>query len=461
VSPLNAFAVDHTVEHLVNYAQDAWHSTLTPDVVHECKRRVLDTVACALAGRSTEVGKLACNTALRYSGVEQATLWGSRDRSSVDMAAFANGTLLRVLDLSDMYRNRSGGHPSDVIAPIVSAAESAGASGMSALKAMAIAYDVYCGFCDDIDVNSMGWDQPVYGAVAAALGVSAVMELDAPRMKEALSLSLVPNMALYQTRTGELSAWKGCAAANGSRNAVFAASLARDGYTGPQAPVEGSMGLWRATGRFEWNPGGADGRRAVCRTHLKSFPICYHGQSAAWAALELQRAGVRVPEIEMIEIRTYATAVKLMASDETRWNPQTRETADHSLPYVVALGLLHGEVSDAFFEAQWLRDADILSLMKKVRVSEDGEATRAYPEVVRCRLEVRMKNGTTREAAVDHPKGHDRNPMSDREIEDKVKDLLGGSSGGQRAGKVIDAAWRLDDTEHIGTFVESLASPGY
>jgi 2-methylcitrate dehydratase len=165
------------------------------------------------------------------------------------------------------------------------------------LNAICLAYEVYCNFVEAIDINSKGWDQPVYSVLASVLGAGKLMGLTREEMANAVALALVPNLALEQTRRGELSTWKGCAAANASRNAVFAAILAADGFTGPSDVFEGRSGLWNALGRFDWDLPQHGGAQRILRTHIKLLPVCYHGQSAAWAALELH-PHVRIGDIQ-------------------------------------------------------------------------------------------------------------------------------------------------------------------
>ncbi len=450
--------MDKTVNALIGYAREKARTAQDQSVSHECKRRVLDTLACAVAGRTAPIGAMAKMSASRYSGQHLATVWGTTNKSSLEMATFANGTLLRCLDLSDMYRNKCGGHPSDVIAPILSAAESFQSTGKSTLTTIEIAYEIYCGFCDSIDANTNGWDQPLYGAVAATVGVSVLLDLDVDQMRHAISLALVPNMPLYQTRTGELSAWKGCAAANGSRNAVFAALLAKEGYTAPELPIEGAMGLWKILGQFKWSLNAHSERPAVCRTHFKSFPICYHGQAAAWAAIDIYEKQINVDEIEQIEVHTYSTAVKLMGTDSSRWSPNTRETADHSLPYVVAVGLLFGSLNERYFEEHMLSDSRIQSLMKKVKVIDDPVMTKSYPKVVPCMLHIRMFGGQVRESIIQFPKGHEKNPVSDKELEDKASSLFEDYLGKSRTQNVFDAIWKIDHAVTVEPLIQLLAN---
>ena len=155
-----------------------------------------------------------------------ATVWGSTIKTTPENAAFANGVMTRLLDISDTYLGKSRGHPSDMNAGIIAVAESIHADGKSLINAITLAYDVYCSFCDAIDVNAKGWDQPVYGVLGCVLGVGKLLKLNHDQMANAVSLALAPNMALAQARRGHLSNWKGCAGANASRNAVFAAGNA-------------------------------------------------------------------------------------------------------------------------------------------------------------------------------------------------------------------------------------------
>ncbi|MBI4191215.1 MAG: MmgE/PrpD family protein [Betaproteobacteria bacterium] len=186
-----------------------------------------------------------------------------------EAAAFANGVMLRLDDISDNYRVKSGGHPSDVIAGMLAADEAVHADGPSVINAITIAYDVYCSFCEAFDINSKG-DQPVYGVLACVLGAGKLLRLSREQMGNAVSLALAPSMALFQTPCGDLSGWKGCAGGNASRNALFAAFLAQDGFTGPAAVFEGKCGLWDIVGRFDWQvTAGPDVPLRVTQTHIK------------------------------------------------------------------------------------------------------------------------------------------------------------------------------------------------
>jgi len=441
--------VDATTGRLVDYALQARYEDLPASVVEATKLRLIDTLACVAGAYSQPLSVAARDLAARYTMNPGATVLGGTRGVAPEMAAFANGVMLRVLDLSDMYRVKSGGHPSDVIAALLAAAEMGARDGRSFIAAIAVAYEIYCSCCDAIDLNSAGWDQPVYGIVAATAAAGRLMGLDRERLGHAIALAIVPNMALYQTRHGELSSWKGCAGANASRNALFAVSLARSGFTGPEAPIEGKHGLWDIAGRFDWplEPGRPPNR--IERTHIKCFPVCYHGQSAVWAALAL-RQRVRIEDVESIEVRTHRTAFNLMASSPSRWAPATHETADHSLPYVVARALLDGRITEASFAESRLRDPRMAALMARTKVMEDPDLTAHFPESSPCRVLIRMTSGAEVSDEVRYPKGHESRPMSASEVHEKFRQLFDGYGERRQADNVLAAAGNLERLEDIG-----------
>lgn len=442
---------DSTTERLVRFAERARYDALPQDIVRACKLRLIDTFASALGACDAPLSEAARKVAARTRGVGvdgEASVWGSAIKTTPEAAAFANGVMVRLLDISDTYLGKSRGHPSDMTSGLVAIAESVGANGKSLIEAIVLAYDVYCSFCDAVDFNSKGWDQPVYGILGCVLGAGKLLGLTREQMGNSVSLALAPNMALAQSRRGQLSSWKGCAGANASRNAVFAAMLAKDGFTGPTAVFEGDGGLWQATGgRFEW-PLPEDGH-LIGATHIKGLPVCYHGQSSVWAALEL-RDRVDVGEIEDIQIDTYRTAVMMMGEDPSRWAPTTHETADHSLPYCVSIALLDGKVTNESFANARLADSTVARLMRKVKVREDQRLSDAYPEGAPGRVTIRMVSGETHTREVRYPRGHAKSPMSEADVERKFRDMAAARLSSRQCDAVLAAIENLEQSNDIG-----------
>jgi 2-methylcitrate dehydratase len=438
---------DETTRHLVSFAENVTFDSLDARARHEVKRHVLDSIACALGACDEPVCALSRSFAANYYPGGPARIWGSDAFSAPDVAGFVNGVMTRALDLSDTCLGRSRGHPSDMIAGLVAVAELTRADGKALIEAISLAYDVYCSFCEHVDVNAKGWDQPVYTVLGCALGAAKIMGLSRDQTGHALSLAITPNMALAQARRGNLSSWKGCAGPNASRNAVFAAMLAREGFTGPAAPFAGSGGLWEAIGRPEWPLPSAP---LIVKTHTKSLPVCYHGQAAVLAALDL-RPRVNVTEIVEITVEAYSTAVFMMGNDPSRWAPTTRETADHSLPYCIAIALLDGQVTGASFADARLADPAVAALMRKTKVEEDRALSALYPESAPGRVTIAMRSGETHVAEMRYPAGHEKNPMSDQDLERKFFELAADRLEPTQRDKLIGTLWQLERVADVRT----------
>ena len=437
---------DATTERLVAYAERARYDALSQETIHETKRRLIDTFASAMGAFDEPLSEMARKVASRMRGEMEASVWGTTVRTTPEAAAFANGVMVRLLDISDTYLGRSRGHPSDMTSGLIALAETVRADGKSLINAIVLAYDVYCSFARSADINAKGWDQPVYSGLGCVIGAAKLLGLDRAQTANAIALQLAPNMALAQSRRGHLSAWKGCAGANASRNAVFAALLAQDGFTGPTAVFEGDGGMFQAVGTFDW-PLPEDGHM-IGETHIKDLPVCYHGQSPVQAAIEMKNIDSR--NIESIEVDTYRTGVTMMGGDPSKWAPTTRETADHSLPYCISVALLDGKVTNASFADERLRDPAVANLMRKVKVREDAALTARYPEAPAGRVMVRMASGETLTGEVTYPRGHHKSPMSDADVERKFRELAGPRLGAQKCDAVLKAVWALDSAGDIG-----------
>jgi 2-methylcitrate dehydratase len=450
--------MDRTTTHLADYAVATRFEALSPAAVHACKRRVIDTIACAVAALDATLCLRTRQVAQRYPGRPDAAVWGSSTRASPEMAAFANGVAVRYLDHSDTYVSKSPGHPSDVIAGLLAVAEAVGAPGGGVINAIALAYEVYCGFCDAVAAHTMGIDQATAAVLGAAAGAGRLLDLPRAAMANAIALALAPNLHLSNVRHGELSDWKGCAGPNGARNGVFAAFLAQDGFTGPSGVFDGAGGLWSILGERDWRLPDASGVRKIEQSDIKTYPVCYHGASAVEAALGLRR---RAPwgDVRSVEVETYGLAVTRMAGDPSRWAPKTRETADHSLPFVVAVALMDGALTTASYAPERLGDSNVQALMQRVAVREAADLSTAYPDAAPARIRIDLASGGTETAEVRFPRGHVNNPISDAELEAKFFDLSAGTVESARSRRLLDALWRFETLETVGDTLSLIGPP--
>jgi 2-methylcitrate dehydratase len=436
--------------------------TVSPAVVHEVKRRVIDSCGVMIDALDSDAVRRAQAYARAFPLEGGALVCGTGRRTTPESAAFVNGLLVRYLDFNDTYLSLEPLHPSDVIPALLALAEWRGLGGRALVEAVAVAYEVGVTLCDAASLRAHGWDHVNYIALATACGAARLLGLDAARAAEALALAVTPHAAMRQTRVGELSMWKGAAAANAARNALFATLLAEQGYTGPAEPFVGAMGFFRqllAGTPFLEEPlaplgSGAPPRR-ILDTYIKAYPVEYHAQSAVDAAMTLhRRLGGGTTDlaaiIERVEIETFKAAYEIIAADPEKWRPATRETADHSLPYIVAAVLLDGRVDRGSFAEERLRDPRLRALMGCTDLHETPELTVLYPGSIPNRITVRTVDGETHTAYEQYPRGHARNAMTDEEVVAKsdrnVADVLDRAA----RDRLLETAWRLDALASVG-----------
>ncbi|PYI64861.1 MAG: MmgE/PrpD family protein, partial [Verrucomicrobia bacterium] len=218
---------------LADYACALRFEDLSKEVVHEVKRRVIDSLGCALGAWKEEPCAIARKVAFDFSAKDGSTIIGTNHKAPPDWAAFANGCCIRYFDYNDTYLSKEPAHPSDNIAAALAVAESVGASGRELITSIALAYEVQCRFCDAASIRARGWDHVTYGAFSTALACAKLMKLSPKDTRHAVNIAGVAGAAMRQARIGELSHWKGVAFADAARHGVFSALLARAGMTGP------------------------------------------------------------------------------------------------------------------------------------------------------------------------------------------------------------------------------------
>ncbi len=441
-------------ETLSAYASSLRYYDMPAETVHLAKRFIIDTLGCALGGYDSEPARVAREMAGLVSSSHPVSVMGSGQQTSLDLASFANGVAIRYLDFNDGYTSNESGHPSDSIAASLSATEAAGGDGKTFILSTVLAYEVFCRLCDTVDIKPR-FDHVTVGGTASTLSAARAMNLTPEQTLQALNLNVASNIALYQTRIGDVSMWKGCAYANATRNAMFAVQLAQRGITGPSPVYEGAGGYFNAVaGRsVELGPMGGNGQPfKIAECSIKRFPLGQYSQTIAQAALDLREqvpGGITPEAVSEVNIATLQTAVNIMAGDTEKWRPANRETADHSMPYTAAVALLYGGVESRHFDDEFLFDETLLELVSKVKVSVSEEANRRVPEAMLCDLEVVTTSGQRYSSQVAYHKGHYRNPLTDAEVEDKFRSLAAEHLSADRIDALLAHLWRIDEAPDL------------
>ncbi|MGI6879211.1 MmgE/PrpD family protein [Microbacterium sp. gxy059] len=403
------------VQHLARFVADATFDDISDEAVAQLKIRVLDTIGVAIgaldAAPIVAIGGLVDD----LGGTPISTLIGG-GKTSPDRAAFYNSALSRYLDFMDSYLAKGEtNHPSDNFGAVLASAESVNATGAELLTAFAIAYQVHARLSDVAPVRAQGFDHTTQGAYAAAAASAKALRLDVDQIANAIAISGTANNALRVTRTGSLSHGKGLAYAQVSNEGVFAALLAMHGITGPGEVFEGNKGFKHSiAGDFEIDWAEEDLER-VRLSIIKKHNAEIHSQSALDAAQDVRaQDGFDPSRIARVRLRTFDVAHAIIGGGEEgdKRTVRTKEEADHSLPWMLAVVLLDGELSPAQYAPERIVADDVQGLMRVVEIVPDDGFSARFPAEMPADLEVTLDDGSALRAERSSYEGFHTDPLS-------------------------------------------------
>ena len=441
------------VEELARFVCRSRWDEISGPARDQLRLRVLDSLGVALGALDGEPVAMVRAQVQEFGGAPLCTLIGG-GKSAPDRAALYNGALVRYLDFNDSYLAPGETcHPGDNLAPVLAAAEYAHADGRTLLSALAVAYQVQNRLSEVAPVRAKGFDHTTQGAYAVAAGVSRALGLDARRTANAIAIAGTSLNALRVTRTGELSHWKGLAYPATAFAATHAAFLAMRGVTGPRDVFEGNKGFMEAiTGPFEidWSK---EGLESVRRTILKRYDAEIHSQSAIEALLalraehELERA-----DVERIELDTFQVAFDIIGGGEEgdKYQVRSKEEADHSLPYLLAVALLDGQVLPEQYLPDRIVADDVQQLLRRVGVGPDPGLSRRFPDQHSARLRLYLRDGRTLEREQHDYEGFHTRPMSWDTVAAKFHRLAARHVDSGVQAQIVDAVRHLDELDHLG-----------
>jgi 2-methylcitrate dehydratase len=442
---------DEVTTQLSTYATTVTASALSASVRREVGRRLIDSVACAYGGLDAEPVVALRALADERSMPGGCAVWGSAKRSTPELATFVNGTAIRVLDYSDYS---SGGHPSDNIAAVIAACDWIDATVDELIAGVVVSYEVY-GELSKLYLRYRGWDQGTTAVLAATCAAGRVLGLSQPQLANAIGIVATSNISLVKLRRGAISAWKGLAVPYAAQSAVLVACLAAKGITGPGDAFSGEFGFWQqVSGEFHLD--GLDPVAdpvSVFRTGYKHWPVEYEAQFAVWLAQQI-RAEIPPAEIAELAIGTSEWTMNAIANDASKWAPATRETADHSLPYIFAVTLCRGRIDSADFAPEVLATPSYVEMMARISVHADADISASAHELCTFRATVRTTSGDVQEFEISEPRGKS---MTDDELDAKWAALAGQSTLRDGSATLLAALRRLDGTQHVRELFAPLA----
>ena len=449
------------IKQLANWVVGFDAAKIPAAVAMQAKLLLLDTLGCALAAQDEEAFEAAFATVKELGGAQRCTVIGTRDLTSIPHAVLLNGTLIRCLDLNDIYVGpRQNGHPSDNIAVALSFGEAAGSTGAELIAAIVLGYEIYGRFNDLADPGSP-WDHVTVSSVVAPAMAGRLLKLRADRLAHAMAISAAHGNTLSAVRFGQLSGAKNLANAIVASNGALATLLAKHGLTGPSQILESPHGLAQAV--FS----GADLSplvRPVVEPYrimdvsIKAYPCVGTAQTAVAAAVQA-RSAISYPlnDIRSISIRMADIPfVKRQLEDIERRYPRTRETADHSFYYLAAAGILDGDVSvDGFKKERWL-DSDMKAMMERITIAADDRLNVHVPGTYPCVLEITTRTGEKRTLEMIHAPGSVKNRMTQLQVETKFRNGAAARLSAAKQDEVIGQVMNLERLDSVAALMKSL-----
>ena len=444
-------------ERLAAFAVRSSYEDISEAARLQLKIRVLDSLGCAIGALQGEPVKVIRELVEDFGDAGRCTLIGG-GRAAPDRAAFYNSALVRYLDFNDGYLAKGETcHPSDNLGAVLAAAEYAGASGKDLLTALGVAYQVQCRLSDEAPVRARGFDHATQGSFAVAAGVSRALGLDEEHTTNAIAISGTAFNALRVTRTGALSNWKGLAYPNTAFGCTFAAFLAMRGITGPREVFEGNKGFMDAiSGPFDLDWEREDLER-VNHTILKKYNAEVHSQSAIQCILEIkERDGFSPADVQQTEIEIFDVAYHIIGGGEEgdKTVVGTKEEADHSLPYIVSVALLDGQVMPEQYLPERVQRPDVQELLKRVTVKPNGPFSQRFPQEMPCLIRVVLKDGRMLTNERQDYEGFTTNPMRWETVVGKFEHLSSKYADASLRREIVGAIFSLESIQ-----VEELMAP--
>jgi len=435
---------------------------LTPEVIHQTKRLVLDTLGCALGGYSSDASRAIQELLVELDGLREATVIGSGMKTSCLNATLANGLMVRCLDYNDAVVIESGGtyrvgyHPSEVIPPVLALGEREHLTGKEAIAAIVLGYDLSNRFLEGIvgpEMEQRGWNGDTRGAYIIPLIAGRILGLTETQMQNALGISASCHavLGILDASAEEYTMAKNLRFPWMAYGGILSAMMARKGFTGPVRVIEGHDGFVEVFLRGDYDLHKlTDSKRrfTILDTCIKSIIADYSAHGHLSATLTLMREHNIKPE-EVAEVKiTASTRCARHTGDPAKKYPKNRETADHSSYYLTAMAILERQVGPEQFSLEKYSNPRVIDLINKIVFEGDKNLDQKF--LAAGASEIVTKDGKRLACQVDYPKGHPHNPMTDGEVVDKFKSMAEKHMQKRQIEKIIVTVFEMEKLDDIG-----------
>ncbi len=450
---------------MARWAADLRYEDLGERAIREAKRYLLDSLGCGFGGYRQEDARIALAVLDETAGTGPSTILGSGKRVDPVSAALANALMVRVMDYNDIYWQQDPSHPSDIIPAAMACGERADGSGQDLLLGIILGHEFEMRLCEAAfpGIRERGWHHATLTAFVSPIVAGRMLGLSWEQIQHAIGISASRHATLGAVTAGKLTMMKNTVDPLATQSGVLAALLAEKGYTGPEHVIDGKEGLVQCFGpewKLETLVNGLGESWRIERCGMKAFPTEALTHAPISAVLDIVQEHDLAPEqITKVHIRSLGRAADILA-DPSKYDPRSKETADHSLPYVIAAAVVDRQVTPAQFEPEKIMDEQIRAQLQKVEVVADPEIEKVFPALQRVIVKIETTDGRELTTSLDYPKGDPRNPLTDGEVEEKFDALAAPvlSAGGRK--KLKQAVWSLEDVRLVSDLMSLCIADG-
>ena len=448
-APAKAAAKPTITAAMSQWAAGLKFEDLSEDAIYQAKRFLLDSIGCALGGYQQHDVVIALEVLGEIAGPGNATVIGTGKSMDAVSASLANALMIRCMDYNDIYWKQDPSHPSDIFPAAIACCERAGGDGRELIVGLVLGHEFEMRLCEAAfpGIRERGWHHATLTAFVSPIVAARMLHLDCSKMQHAIGISASARATLGAVTAGKLTMMKNTVDPMATQSGVFAALLAEKGYSGPEHVIDGKEGLVHCLGP-EWKlniltDGLGDSWR-ITQCGMKAFPTeaLTHTPISATLAL-VKENDLKPDDVAKVHIRTTARGADIL-SDASKYDPHTKETADHSLPYVIAAAIAERQVTPLQFTMEKITDPTIRAQLNKIVVVADPEIEKVFPALQRVVVTVQTTDGREFTKQLDYPKGDPRNPLTDKEVEEKFEALAEPVMTHAVRRRAMDAIWNLD-----------------
>jgi 2-methylcitrate dehydratase len=445
--------MDQTIsQQIAEFAIGLTYEMLPDEVVHEVKRYLYDSLGCAYGGYHTDDVRILREIYTGMGGAKEATLIGFGDRMPAVNATLVNSLMVRALDFNDIYWKEDPSHPSDLIPAALAVGELVDASMRDVIVAIVLAYEFEMRLCEFAvpGIRERKWHHATLTQFVSPIVSGKLLGLNADQMVNAIGINGSHNHTIGCPTAGSLTMMKNTVDPMATQTGVFAALMAERGYSGTTAVFEGKEGFMDCFGEG-WNreklTGGLGESFRILDCSMKAFPteaLTHTHISATLKAVE--EGNIGLDQIEEVTVTTIARACDILF-DPHKYRPETRETADHSLPYCIAAALVDRRITTDSFSEEKMKDPRIWEVIDKIKGEASEEFEAMFPAKQPSRVRITTTGGETFEAYLEYPKGDPREPMTEADLDAKFGALAAPLLDEERQASVKQLVFNCDDTD--------------